>query len=220
MGALPSAGGNRSGGDAGYGFDAQNKNRFYCAHIVDLFEANYDPKKSHLTSNPIIDWAYLPLRYGRPNIFRRISRAIFNALSTSYLAKTYIFSSIDNLTGKGFVAEKDIAIVALVTPNIKFHISAERLRKDFRQDGTYPVGFAYSTDKWISPINSGLIGVIWNSLTFKTFERMKNDPKKVLIGLTQIGVAAGAAALVYRFALPAIQEHRPVAVIGTVMAVI
>ncbi len=49
---------------------------------------------------------------------------------------------------------------------------------------------------------------------------MKENPKKVLTGLAQIVVAAGAAALVYRFALPALQDHRWAARIGTVMALI
>jgi hypothetical protein len=223
VGALPFAGGGWWGGDAGYGFDAQNKNRFYCAHEVNLFDSNYEPKKTHLTSNPLIEGGYQVLRYGRENIFRRICRAALNAHSTSYLAKTYAYSSIDNVSGKAS-AESDIAFLALLTPNIKFHIPYERMRRsddfDFRQDPSYPVGFAYSTHKWISPIHSGLIGVIWNSLSFKTFERMKENPKKVFTGLAQMGVAAAAAALVYRFALPALQDHRWAARIGTVMAII
>lgn len=223
VGALPFAGGSWWGGDAGYGFDKQNKNRFYCAHEVDLFASNYDPKKSHLTSNPLIDWGYTTLRYRTQNILHRICRAALNALSTSYLPKTYTYSSIDNAAGKA-TAESHVAFLALLTPNIKFHIPYERMRRsddfDFIQDQSYPVGFAYSTKKWISPMNSGLIGVIWNSLSFKTYERMKENPKKVLTGLAQIGVAATAAALVYRFALPALQDHRWAAKIGTVMAIV
>lgn len=220
VGALPFAGGSWWGGDAGYGFDKQNKNRFYCAHEVDLFASGYDPKKSHLTSNPLIDWGYTTLSFYRTqNILHRICRAALNALSTSYLPKTYAYSSIDNASGKAS-ADSHIAFLALMTPNIKFHIPYERMHEDFSEDFTYPAQFAYSTKKWISPMNSGLIGVICNSLTFKTFEHMKKNPKKVLTGLAQIVVAAGAAALVYRFALPALQDHRWAARIGTVMAII
>ena len=49
---------------------------------------------------------------------------------------------------------------------------------------------------------------------------MKENPKKVLTGLAQMGVAAGSAMLVYRFAVPVLQDHCWAARIGTTIAII
>ncbi len=216
FGALPLAGGNKFGGDYGCGFDAQNRNHFYCAYDVDLFNER-DPRETHLHSNLFI---ILPYKYLKKNdsnnFFNRIGRAILNSFATTLLPKTYTCSSTENLCNDGHF----IMASSMLVPNVKFHISQERLHKDFCRDSSYPEEWSYSTTKWVAPINSGLIGVLWNSLTYKTPLRMIEQPKKVFLGSVQVGVALGIAALIHRTALPLLQYHSKAVLIGAITAAI
>ena len=214
-GGLPSKGGSIFGGDYGNGYESQNKDRFYCAHIVDLSQP------SHLNNNLMISSANSIINkifgsVSKNNFIERICRSSLNAVATSFLPKIYAKFSIEN----GGVADFDSLFYALLTPTIKFHVPREKIDKDFEIDNSYPVGFAYSTKKWMAPIHSGLPGIIWNSITYKTPIRMINNPQKVCTGLAQMAVSLSLAALVYHRYLPLFRNHHGAILIGIVAAVI
>lgn len=84
-------------------------------------------------------------------------------------------------------AEKLSKIILRIIPTIKLHFPHEivRDRNLFSVDQT--VEDSYFTNRWISPLNMGIPGSIWQSCTYKTPMRMLQNPKRVLTGLKQVG---------------------------------
>lgn len=81
------------------------------------------------------------------------------------------------------------AISTVIFPTIKFHFPREKVDR-FYEDRTVSYGAACSTDRYVSPLNIGIVGSIWNSLTYKTPIRMFKNPMRVLTGIAQLSLCA------------------------------
>lgn len=203
LGALPQAGGSTVGGDYGSGCHAQNLGRFYFARgPVNLLPNRFKP------------WHERQLE--------RISAWTSARGIQRLLPKTYAMTSTTNLLNRVLPALPakflGYSIGALI-PTIKFRYP-EQTVEIFYEDHTIPNRAACSTDKWQSPLNIGVIGTVWQSLTYRTPIRMFQHPVRVLTGIAQLGVA-GAAIYLAAQTFPAILVAQKTAILaGFILGVI
>ena len=79
---------------------------------------------------------------------------------------------------------------------------------------------AVRTNKWISPLNIGTIGTLWNALHYKTPIRMFREPVRVITGIAQLAIA-GLAAYYVCTAMPSyIAAHRLSLIAGVALGMI
>jgi hypothetical protein len=79
---------------------------------------------------------------------------------------------------------------------------------------------AVYTNKWISPLNFGTIGTIWNALHYKTPLRMLRESMRVVTGIAQLAIAGAAAYFVFTKMPDYITTHRTSLVAGAVLGMI
>jgi hypothetical protein len=79
---------------------------------------------------------------------------------------------------------------------------------------------AVCTDKWISPLNLGTLGTIWNALHYKTPLRMLREPMRVITGIAQLAIAGAAAYYVIIKMPDYITSNRVSLIAGAVLGMI
>lgn len=79
---------------------------------------------------------------------------------------------------------------------------------------------ACSTDEWISPLNIGIVGTVWNALTYKTVVRIYNHPARFIIGLAFMGISATAAYGAMTLMPAALLAYKTAIIAGAFFAVI
>lgn len=111
-------------------------------------------------------------------------------------------------------------IPGLLIPSIKLRISPEQWKKYFTRDERIESGQASYTENWWSPLNLGLVGTLYNSLTYKTPIRMLQDPKRVITGIAMVALAAGAAAAALSLAPELLITYKVAIIAGAALAAI
>jgi hypothetical protein len=183
LGTLPKFENIPIGGDYGYAVLKENRGRtfFSYAHATDR-EPNQYYYQQHLEKiNP--------------------------ERCTRITSKDYEYRSNINLL-KVLGMRKPISVplaifLTIIVPAVKVHLPDERVKgiedfdietsewtstTDFKRDTTEY--YSYYTKKWISPLNVGVIGSIWQSITFKTPMRMIKNRSRVLTGVVQLSLSA------------------------------
>jgi len=193
FGAMPSFGGSSIGGDYGMGLDRQNRGRFYFARDSD--------------------------NYGSIRLAFK-----FKELEKRAIPKGYSYSSSKQLCMRvGLDAEIAMIIsgyAAALLPTIKFRFSNEKIESFHPDNSSNFVRKACSTTEWQSPLNIGIVGTIWNSLTYKTFVHMWNNPSRVITGIAQLALC-GLTTYAAVSAMPVfITAHTTAMVAGAILAVI
>ncbi len=162
FGALPQMGGTKIGGDYGKGFHYQNINHFYFAKGP--------------TSSP---YNNLIKEYMHLRCVPRLLPKLYAIHSTANLLKKIALPSIaSNVLG---------IIIGSVLPTIKFRFSEEKV-ENRPLDPTTPYESACSTTEWVSPLNIGIVGTIWKSLTYKIPLYMSQEPYRVITGVAQLAL--------------------------------
>jgi hypothetical protein len=111
------------------------------------------------------------------------------------------------------------AINALLIPGIKIRVAPERL-DTFIDDANVKSDMAVYSEKWISPLNIGLVGTVWNSLTYKTPVRMFKDPRRVITGLAMLALSGGLGYAAVTQAPSYLIAHKTALIAGAILAVI
>lgn len=119
-------------------------------------------------------------------------------------------------------------VITTIIPVVKVHLPDDKVkpranivyddRADFQRDRTEY--YSYSTTKWISPLNMGVIGSIWNSLTYKTPMRMAENLPRVKKGLIQLGVSVTVIGTVMTLAPEFVTANKTAMVAGLMMGMI
>ena len=135
----------------------------------------------------------------------------------------YAISATVNLLNAVYIPKWIGFIIALpmglAIPSIRIRAPdewADRLHRD----ECYPKGTACYTQHWVSPLNIGTVGTIWNSLTHRTFIRICNHPVRVLTGIFQLTLAAGMAYSQYKHNPADFLARKTAYVAGAILALI
>lgn len=190
FGAVPAMGGSSVGGDYGNGFDYQNRGRFYFAKV--------------------------PPRYENVDMFKR-------SYMPRILPKAYAISSSFNLLNNMHLPTPIAAvaggIIGSLTPVVKFRFSDHQIEQMI-PDRTLENGLACSTDEWKTPLNIGIVGTFWQTLTYRTPIRMFNHPIRVITGVAQLALCGVAIYFAAQYLLPVLIAHKVAVVAGLALAII
>lgn len=169
LGAQPSMGGSKFGGEQVSCLLHQNINRFYFALDSDFYQTK---------PSTISEWLKQKKEMRR-------------------LPEDYAVRSTENLifalTGFDNIPIRVLSLrIGLLLPTIKFRYSNEEALT-FKKDLSYLHNLACSTDQRQSPLNIGIVGTVWKSLSLKTPSRMLSNPFRVIIGIAELAFCAIAA---------------------------
>lgn len=237
LGGRTHFGGSAIGGEySGSKYASQNLNRFYMAPDSDYWGSDdyfrvIDKDKAFVETSHFGETEKIDLLAERPTVDKFLGEwPLFphwlrNKIFMRLLPKTYACKSNINViqgvigdVGYSLVKAIATAILAVPTgfinPTIKFRVSEETL-KNLDPDLSYPPGVACSSTENISALNIGLRGVIWNSLTPKTFSRMTNNLTRVICGIAEV-VFCALTALYIQNSFPAFVTLHKTAILGGV----
>lgn len=196
LGAKPSMGASKFGGDAAsYAFATQNKNRFYLAHDSDYFYSNTSSKNLE---------KYFP-----------------NKIQIRVLPRQYACWSTNNLILSicGIKTGPLPYLIGLALPVIKFRFPHEKVIT-FIEDRSIDDNAACSTDQYISPLNIGLLGTLWNGISIHTPKRIFKHKVRVLVGLAELAFCAAVAYLAITHLAMFIAAHKTAVLAGAFFALV
>ena len=153
---------------------------------------------------------------------KQLTDSIYARWITSRLIpRQFCFQSTHNLLNKFMPSLFSIPLAlftAVVLPPIRIRMAQEDLEK--MPNAPLMPCVAVCTDKWISPLNFGTPGTIWNALHYKTLPRMLREPMRVITGIGQLAIAGAAAYFVFTKMPNYITIHRTSLVAGAVLGMI
>ncbi len=218
IGAVPKFGGSWFGGDYGCGYDSQNVKHFYMLKSTkdDYYWNKQQPRLTNYIIKPSNSYSLQGVKDYIDNRFiMRIWPKVYGCGST-YNIITKLSPCPDTTISKytfGFLSSFNILL-----PSIKFHLSPDVVNKMENDPSMHQL--ACSTTYWTSPLNMGLLGVFWNSLTYKTVKRMYDNPTRVLTGVALVAISA-ATAYYAMLTMPAfIVAHQTAILAGTILAIV
>lgn len=229
-------GGSSIGGEySGSKYASQNTNRFYMAPDSDYWGSDkefraIDPEKAFVER----DGKKIDLLEERPTVEKLLGSAplglawLRNKGYMRLLPKDYAMKSNVNIAQKiigeaGHSIFKALAIAlfavpsGMLIPTIKFRMPEESL-KNFDPDASYPPGMACSSTENVGPWHIGLRGIIWNSLTPKTFSRMLDHPTRVICGIAEIAFCSLTAFYLYSRFPAFVTSHKIAILAGGLLA--
>lgn len=149
----------------------------------------------------------------------------FFADSSTVSSMYKLKSNINLLKGIKFpapIAKSISEIISIVIPTIRVHFPDEIIenRDLFKIDTSHQEGGSFYTNRWISPLNMGAIGSIWQSCTYKTPIRMLKNPRRVLTGLAQVSISAFAINAVAVYGPASLTNYQISMIAGLIMGMI
>lgn len=138
-----------------------------------------------------------------------------------FIPRQFCFQSTHNLLNKFIPSLLSIPLalfIAVILPPIRIRMAQEDLEK--MPNAPRMPHVAVCTDKWISPVNFGTPGTIWNALHYRTPLRMLREPIRVITGVAQLAIAGAAAYFVFTKMPDYITSHRTSLVAGAVFGMI
>jgi len=169
VGFFPSMGGSKLGGDGIIREIEQNKNHVFFA--VDAEEG----KSTDLLS------------YLKNKIIMRLMPRGFCASSCVAL----IGQNLKNIKIKRLLCCLPIILASQLIPTIKVRMDPEKA-KSLKTDPSLG-GWSVYTDEWVSPLQIGLLGTLWNGLSYKVVQRIYDNPSRCITGIALLAVSASAA---------------------------
>ncbi len=228
IGAIPRFGGCKIGGDSHNKNEkahAQNPGRFYMAKDADSFE-NYTGRAkiiSFILKNcpkalkERVQWLNEPIKYLDNRIAMRAVPKSYAKRSTARLIEFICFYP-HCLKIMNYGIPDFFALSAYLVPSIKFRFSQEKV--DTMTPDKLLNEAGCSSTEWISPLNIGLLGTVWNSLTYRTVVRMYDSPTRVFTGVALVAISA-ATAYYAMLTMPAfIVAHQTAILAGAILAII
>lgn len=205
VGFMPSMGGSKCGGDAVIREHHQNKNHVFFATDADDHRG-VNNLKTFLISK-------LQMRF-LPRVFCQTScGGLFNRLG---LLPKIADEDSQILTIIKFTFIFFLTVGSQVTPTIKVRMGPEKAKK-LSRDTTIDNNWAVYTDEWVSPLNIGLAGTLWNGLSYKVVKRTYEKPARCITGLALIAISAYAGIHL----LPsAFISHKAAVIAGVALAII
>lgn len=129
------------------------------------------------------------MRVSEISVFRK--RCLIRAIPKGYAARS-TWNLLNKLIPMSSKINAYLAIpIGVLLPTIKFRFTNLEV-KEMVQDPTTQL--ACSTNKWVSPLNIGIIGTVYKSVTNHTFTLIKEHPWRVITGLAQLALSG---AIVY-----------------------
>jgi hypothetical protein len=229
IGALPWMGGSRIGGDFGSQHTDQNKGRFYFAQDPGLV-------KDYTNTTPLPDCLMREINArilskiyacrSSVNLVERITgielSAIIDSLTNKQQSVSESCTRKENcqLMGLNFARFVIASLNVLCLPAIKFHFSPEQAT-GFEKDMTHDDDdTACSTTDYFSPLNCGILGCIYNGISWKTPHRILNDPTRVIKGLALVSVSLMAIKYATTYYASLLIAHRTAVLAGAILAII
>jgi hypothetical protein len=139
-----------------------------------------------------------------------------------YIPREFCFQSTKNFLQKFNIPSILSTPVALFTAVILPPIRIRMAQEDLERMNTAPLmpGLAVCTNKWISPLNIGTPGTIWNAIHYRTPIRMLREPIRVITGIAQLALGGAVAYYVYTNMPDCITTHRTSLIAGAVLGMI
>lgn len=167
-------------------------------------------------SNLKRDWFFL----SRVSGYLLQSRKWASTLNPYILARSNSLFSTDDFLQKCSLPFRFSAPISLLTavilPSIRIRMSQEQVEKMTPGDMTLEV----CTDRWISPLNMGTPGTLWNALHWRTIPRMWHEKMRVITGIAQLAIAGAVAYYVMTKMPDSIANHRNALIAGAVLGMI
>lgn len=205
VGFMPSMGGSKCGGDAVIREHYQNRNHVFFATDADDYHGTSKTLSSYLVSK--LQMRFLPRVFSQSSCAGLLNRV---GLLPKVLFDNNNFLNVNNAII--FLA----TVGSQVIPTIKVKmdpVKAKKLSRDYSIDNNWAV----YTDEWVSPLNIGLAGTLWNGLSYKVIKRTYDKPARFITGVALIAISAFAG--IHRLH-SAIVAHKVSVVAGVFLAII
>lgn len=205
VGFMPSMGGSKCGGDAVLRVHPQNNNHVFFAADADDYRG-VNNLKTFLISK--IQMRFLPRYFCQTSC-----QGLLNQIG---LLPKIKHSDDKMLTVIKFTVLFLLTAGSQAIPTIKVRLDSEKAKK-LSKDYTIDNDWAVYTDEWVSPLNIGLAGTLWNGLSYKVVKRTYEKPARFIAGVALIAISAYAGIHL----LPsAIVAHKVAVIAGVALAII